>query len=129
MVATTRSQTRLAPPKPRASGTSAKKTNRPTTKVRIPANAVRGYKIFGPGLVCNRFKYRVGRIAKLSAKAPPLKLCYSGFHFCKIPSDCFSYYHMDRPGNRYARVVALGQVVENNDKCATDQLLVEEEMT
>jgi len=88
---------------------------------------VSGYKIFDPNWKCKDFQYKVGEVAELKADQP-LRMCSSGFHFCKRAIDCLIYYPLSC-SFKFAKVKAVGSVIEEKTKCATDKLLVEEELT
>ena len=80
---------------------------------------IRGYKAFDKGLRCRGFQYEIGKTYKFNGK---IKLCISGFHFCKKAVDCSFYY--DIPSSEYAEVEATGKVIEGYDKCVTDEIKI-----
>lgn len=85
---------------------------------------IRGYKVFNPDWTCRGFKYEVGNTYE---EVNP-KVCDRGFHFCKLPKDCFNYYPFDS-NNKVAEVVALGEVLEEGDKCATNKIKIIREIS
>src|SRR5205807_7037317 len=56
-----------------------------------------------------------------------IELCQSGFHFCRYPLDVLEYYN--EPHSVYARVTALGTVIDGYDKSVTNQIRVDELMS
>ena len=49
--------------------------------------------------------------------------CSAGMHFCPDLKDCFEYYQ-NNPNNHCAEVIALGEVVQDGNKCATNHLQI-----
>ena len=88
-------------------------------------NKVKGYKVFNPDWTCRGFKYEVGKTYRENVKP---SVCGSGFHFCKQAKDCFNYYKFD-PNNKVAEVIALGDIAEDGDKCCTNIIKIEREIT
>lgn len=87
-----------------------------------------GYKVFNSQWEgYNRYQYSVGHVARMDERL--LRMCGSGFHFCKTPIQCAEYTTIDNT-KKYARVRALGVVVEDEykTKCVTNHLVVEEEI-
>ncbi len=87
--------------------------------------AMKGYKIFGPDWTCIGFKYEVGKVYEIDT-AP--EICNRGFHFCKKLADCFYYYSFDST-NKAAEVVALGEVVQDQDQYCTNKIKIVREIT
>jgi hypothetical protein len=50
-----------------------------------------GYKSFDPNWKCRDFQYEVGKTYELPEGQFPV-LCETGFHFCRIPKYCDTYY-------------------------------------
>ena len=88
-------------------------------------NLIKGFKVFSPDWTCRGFQYEVGKVY-----ASPLepKVCSEGFHFCKRAIDCFNYYPFD-PKSKVAEVIALGNIAEEGDKCATNQIEIVREIS
>ena len=86
---------------------------------------VKGYKVFNPDWTCRGFQYKVGKTYEENVKP---SVCNKGFHFCKQAKDCFNYYSFD-PENKVAEVLALGEVVEEGDKCCTNKIHIVREIT
>ncbi|MFH1739561.1 MAG: hypothetical protein ABIH23_11185, partial [bacterium] len=63
-----------------------------------------GFKGFDKDLKCRGFQYAVGQTYETGEK--PI-LCTSGFHFCTIPFDVFSYYPPS--DSRFCEVEGEGQ--------------------
>lgn len=90
---------------------------------------VKGFKVFQPDWTCspsgNTKQYscpgRFQQDGRLSA-------CHSGMHFCLKLSDCFSYYAFN-PENKVAEVIAHGEVIQEGDKCCTNDLEIVREIT
>ena len=72
---------------------------------------IKGYKAYDKGLVCKGFQYEVGKEYKYEGE---LKICNSGFHFCKNPLDILDYY--DLTECEFTEVEALGKIVDEKDK-------------
>ena len=85
---------------------------------------IKGFKVFNPDWTCRGFQYEVGQTYE--EKVVP-SVCDRGFHFCKQAKDCFNYYAFD-PDNKVAEVVALGEVSEEGDKCATNKIQIVREI-
>ena len=81
---------------------------------------VKGFKVFNRDWTCRDFQYEVGKTYTLDGK---LHLCGSGFHFCEKVADCFNYYKFD-PDNCVAEIEALGEVVTEGDKSATNVIRI-----
>ncbi len=80
---------------------------------------VKGYKA-SDNMVCRDYKYKVGKTHE--QPEPPI-LCNRGFHFCRNAKDVLGYYGLN---DKFVlmEVEAVGAVVEEGDKCATDKLKV-----
>ena len=77
---------------------------------------VKGYKVFNPEWTCRDKQYACP--GKFEENVD-LSVCNKGMHFCKKAADCFNYYPFN-PDNKVAEVIAYGSVVEDGDKCCTD---------
>ena len=86
---------------------------------------IKGYKVFNPDWTCRDFKYEVGNTYEEDVNP---SVCDRGFHFCKLPKDCFNYYSFNS-NNKVAEVVALGEVSEEGDKCATNKIKIIREIS
>ena len=85
---------------------------------------VKGYKVFDKDWRCFDFQYEVGKTYKHKGE---LRMCYAGFHFCRELQACFKYKLFD-PANKVAEVEALGEVVEGDGKCVTNEIRIVREM-
>ena len=94
-------------------------------KHREHSNHVKGFKVFNPDWTCMGFQYEVGKVYEEDVKP---SVCDRGFHFCKQAKDCFNYYTFD-PNNKVAEVIALGDIAEEGDKCCTNIIKIEREIT
>src|SRR5690554_2275390 len=81
---------------------------------------MKGYKVFNQDWTCRGFQYKVGKTYKEKGN---INLCEKGFHFCKRAVDCFKYYHFNS-SPKVAEVVALGDVIEGEDKCVTNKIKI-----
>ena len=81
---------------------------------------VYGYKIFNPDWTCRDKQYTCHGEFKEDVK--PM-ICSAGMHFCPDLKDCFEYYQ-NNPNNHCAEVIALGEVVQDGNKCATNHLQI-----
>lgn len=86
--------------------------------------AVKGFKVFNPDWTCREFQYEVGQTYEENVTP---SVCHRGFHFCKEPEDCFNYYYFNSK-NKVAEVVAIGEVAEVGDKCATNKIQIVREI-
>ncbi len=86
---------------------------------------VKGFKVFSPDWTCRGFQYEVGKTYEEDV-IPSVR--GRGFHFCKQAKDCFNYYIFD-PNNKVAEVIALGDIAEKGDKCYTNIIKIEREIT
>jgi hypothetical protein len=86
---------------------------------------IKGFKVFNPDWTCRGFQYEVGNTYEENVKP---SICGRGFHFCKQAKDCFNYYTFD-PNNKVAEVIALGEVIEELDKCSTNKIHIVREIT
>ena len=81
---------------------------------------VYGYKIFNPDWTCLDKQYTCPGEFKEDVK--PM-ICSAGMHFCTDLKDCFEYYQ-NNPNNHCAEVIALGKVVQDGNKCATNHIQI-----
>ena len=81
--------------------------------------AVKGFKAFKKGLVCNDYKYEIG---KEHVHEGDIKLCLSGFHFCLNPLDVLDYYPL--LDTEFAEVEATGKVIHEDNKSVTDKIVI-----
>ena len=85
---------------------------------------VRGFKVFNDDWTCRDKQYTCPGKFKEEGE---LDVCGHGMHFCKNAADCFMYYGFD-PNNHVAEVIAHGKVLEDNDKCCTNNLEIVREI-
>lgn len=81
---------------------------------------VYGYKIFNPDWTCRDKQYTCPGEFKEDVKQ---MLCDAGMHFCPDLKDCFEYYPSD-PNYHCAEVVALDEIVQDGNECATNHLQI-----
>ena len=81
---------------------------------------VKGFKVFNPDWTCLHKQYTCPGEFKEDVK--PMT-CSAGMRFCPDLKDCFEYYQ-NNPNNHCAEVVALGEVVQDGNKCATNHLQI-----
>jgi len=86
---------------------------------------MKGFKVFGPDFKCRDFQYEENKVFEISEE---LKMCRNGIHFCEKAVNCFNYYSFG-PSNIVCEVEALGEVVTEGDKSATNRLLVGKRLT
>lgn len=84
-----------------------------------------GYKAFDKNLRCRDFQYEVGQTYEIPQEQ--LQLCRRGFHFCRFPTDVFEYY--DRYMSTFAKITALGTVIDDNNKSVTNRIRIIEIIT
>lgn len=88
---------------------------------------MKGYKGFDKDLKCKNFQYTIGEEFKTDFPRP--KLCdKSGLHFCETLDQAMAWYSNDGK-NRYCEVEALGEVVKESLKCATNHIKIIKEIT
>jgi len=85
---------------------------------------IKGFKVFDANWTCNGFQYEVGETFEEDVNP---NVCDSGLDFCKKASDCFNYYSFDCK-NKVAEVLAIGQIAEDGDKCATNKIKIVREI-
>ena len=89
------------------------------TKIRF-AN---GYKAFNKNMTCkNDFKYEVGKTYSMNSNN--IKLCESGFHFCRISVDVLDYYT-----SKFAIIEANGKIIDDYGKSVCSQITIEKLIT
>ncbi len=81
---------------------------------------VKGFKVFNPDWTCRDKQYTCPGEFKEDVK--PMT-CSAGMHFCPDLKDCFEYYQ-NNPNNHCAEVIAFGEVVQDDNKCATNHLQI-----
>ena len=81
---------------------------------------VKGFKVFNPDWTCRDKQYTCPGEFKEDVK--PMA-CSAGMHFCPDLKDCFEYYQ-NNPNNHCAEVIAIGEVVQDGNKCATNHLQI-----
>ena len=86
---------------------------------------VKGYKVFNPDWTCRGFQYKVGEYYERDEN--PI-VCKRGFHFCERLEDCFNYYDFDSE-NKVAEITAYGEIVVQNNKCCTNKIKIEKELS
>ncbi len=84
-----------------------------------------GYKIFDSDWKCWGKQYGVGEVTEQEGE---LVLCKNGLHYCETGLGCLSYVKGDR-SNKYGEVEALGEVVGDSNKKATNKLRVLRELS
>ena len=82
---------------------------------------MKGYKTSENG-ICNGFKFEVGKTYTL--KKGKLKMCKNGFHFCENIDDVFKWYNYNRNKTIIFEIEALGKVIKDIDKCATNKIKI-----
>ena len=85
---------------------------------------VHGYKVFNPDWTCRDKQYTCP--GEFKEDVIPY-VCNAGMHFCKKAADCFNYYSFN-PDNHVAEVIASGHIVEDGNKCVTDNLQIVREI-
>ena len=85
---------------------------------------VKGFKVFNPDWTCRDKQYTCPGEFKEDVK--PMA-CSAGMHFCPDLKDCFEYYQ-NNPNNHCAEVIALGEVAQDGNKCATNHFQIVREI-
>ena len=90
---------------------------------------MKGYKGFGPGLVCRGKQYAEDTVFE----EQNARICHSGMHFCQNPFDVLDHYALVRSDgsfNEFAEVEALADTVtDDNKKFCTTKLRVGAKLT
>ena len=86
---------------------------------------MKGYKVFNPDWTCRDFQYEPGKTFEYDGE---IKLCESGFHFCKKLEDCFEYYDLDIK-NHVCEVETDGLVKTEHSKSVTNKLTIGRELS
>ena len=76
---------------------------------------MKGYKGFGPGLICKDKQYQENTVFE----EPEAKICEKGMHFCENPFDVLDYYDLirsDGTPNEFAEVEALDEPKTDDKK-------------
>ena len=86
-----------------------------------------GYKGFNENWKCRDMQYEVGKEYEY---AGDVKLCKSGYHFCRNPHDVFDYYSAGN-GNKFAIVEAseVSEERENDSKRVAKRLKIKAEIS
>jgi hypothetical protein len=88
-----------------------------------------GYKVFEADWKCRGFQYKLGEVFEMHSSR--VALCASGFHYCKHPINCLSYYSFH--GRKFARIQNLGEAIdaiaEALPKTVTNLIKIEEEIS
>ncbi len=71
---------------------------------------IKGYKAFNRDMTCNGFQYEEGKEFEIKEA---IQICQTGFHFCKDPLDCLTYY--DITTSEFHEVESLGETQEHSD--------------
>lgn len=88
---------------------------------------VKGFKAMNPDMTCIGFQFEVGKTYEIT-NGKPLKTCNdSGFHFCRDLNDVFNYYNFLKC--RLFEIEALGEVVDESNKSATNKIKIVRELT
>ena len=89
---------------------------------------MKGYKGFGPDLVCHGKQYAENTVFEEDRAA----ICYSGMHFCQDPYEVLRYYPVVNDNgdfNEFAEVEALDEVkTDDGKKFCTKKLRVGEKL-
>ena len=83
---------------------------------------MKGYKAFNKDWTCRNKQYRLG---ETFSEDVDLSVCERGMHFCERLPQVFNFYPFDSDKTIVAEVVALGDVVtEDNSKFCTNKLQI-----
>lgn len=86
---------------------------------------IKGYKAFNSHLKCQNFQYKVGETYKIDQNK--IKMCKSGFHFCRMPVDVLNYYR--NKDDIYAIVEARDEIIDAYDKSVCSEITIAETIT
>ena len=85
---------------------------------------MKGYKAFGPGMICRGKQYAENTVFEEESAV----ICESGMHFCKEPLDVLEHYPLvnnDGEITEFADVEALDEpVTDDNKKYCTKKLKI-----
>ncbi len=85
----------------------------------------KGFKVTNKNMQCRGFQYELGKKFIHEGK---IKLCKSGFHFCKRLVRCFDYYVFN-PTNRVFEIEYGDAIGDEDDKMVTDSIVFLRELT
>ena len=88
---------------------------------------MKGYKAFDADWTCRGFQYEIGKTYELP-EGQELKVCESGFHFCKNPIDVFGYYPYNE-NTKIAEIEAFGDIQSEGTKYVTNKIKIVREFT
>jgi YD repeat-containing protein len=80
-----------------------------------------GYKGTDFNGYCKNLQYKVGETYSLDGE---LKICKSGFHFCKNLINVDNYYSFCNQDYEYYEIEALGNIITEGDKSVTDKIKI-----
>ena len=84
---------------------------------------MKGYKGFGPGMICLGKQYEENKVFE----EDKVRICKTGMHFCERLMDVLDYYEiLDENGNfnEFAEVEAIGDIERENNKLCTNKLKI-----
>ena len=83
------------------------------SNIILPAGwaIIKGYKAFNKGLVCRGFQFEFGKDFKHDGE---IKLCESGFHFCKSLGNVYNYYSFGSD-IEVCEIETEGEVIDQDD--------------
>lgn len=84
-----------------------------------------GYKAFDKDLRCRGFQFEIGQVYGHDGD---IKLCESGFHYCKSAADVFQYYSFASE-TRVCEVEDLGAGQGDNTKIVTNKIKIVREIS
>ena len=87
---------------------------------------MKGYKAFNKDLTCRNYQYEIGK--EFEHKGT-IRLCESGFHFCKKIADVQGYYNLKDENTRLCEIEAIGKIIEGDNKCVTDRIKILREIS
>ena len=79
---------------------------------------VKGFKVTNSEMQCRGYQYELNKEFTHKGNVSP---CDSGFHFCEVAADCFSYYDF-KPSNRVFEIEASGKMVTDGNKTACSKI-------
>jgi hypothetical protein len=86
--------------------------------------SIKGFKAMSADMTCREFKFKVGK----TYTTDTVTMCSSGFHFCENAFDVYNYYPKS-VNTVVCEIEALGEVLKEGDKSATNKIKIIRKLT
>ena len=85
---------------------------------------VKGFKGFNQDLTCRGFQYEIGKKYEYNGE---IKLCSSGFHFCRKLQDVHQFYDLKK--SRICEIKADGKIIDDDKKSVCARISIIRELS